>query len=30
MVRTAVRVIEPSSYDVQMYKARHVTGRPSL
>ena len=30
MVRTVVRVIEPSIYDVQMFKARRVTDRPSL
>ena len=30
MVRTVVRVIEPGTYDVQMFKARRVTGRPSL
>jgi hypothetical protein len=30
MVRTVVRVIEPSSYDGQMFKARRVTERPSL
>ena len=29
MVRTIVRVIEPSIYDVQMFKARRVTGRAS-
>ena len=27
MVRTAVRVIEPSTCDVQMFRARHVIGR---
>ena len=30
MVRTVVRVIEPSIYDVQMFKAPRVTDRPSL
>jgi phenylacetate-coenzyme A ligase PaaK-like adenylate-forming protein len=30
MVCTAVRVIEPSIYDVQMFKARRVTDRRSL
>ena len=30
MVRTVVRVIEPSIYGVQMFKARRVTDRPSL
>jgi phenylacetate-coenzyme A ligase PaaK-like adenylate-forming protein len=30
MVRTVVRVIEPSIYDVQMFKARRVSDRPSL
>ena len=29
MVRTVVRAIEPSIYDVQMFKARRVTDRPS-
>ena len=27
MVRTAIRVIELSTCDVQMFKARHVIGR---
>ena len=30
MVRTVVRVIEPSSYNVPMFKAGRVTDRPSL
>ena len=30
MVRTAVRVIELSTCDVQMFKARHVIGRARL
>jgi hypothetical protein len=30
MVRTAVRVIELSTCDVQMFKARHVFGRAGL
>ena len=30
MVRTVVRVIEPTIYDVQMFKARRVTDRHSL
>ncbi len=30
MVRTVVRVIEPSIYDVPVLKARRVTDRPSL
>ncbi len=30
MVRTAVRVIELSTCDVQMFKARHVIGRAGL
>jgi hypothetical protein len=29
MVRTVVRVIEPSVYGVQIFKARRVTDRPS-
>jgi phenylacetate-coenzyme A ligase PaaK-like adenylate-forming protein len=29
MVRTVVRVIEPSIYDVQVFKARRLTDRPS-
>ncbi len=29
MVRTVVRVIEPSVYGVQIFKARRVTERPS-
>ncbi len=30
MVRTAVRVIELSTWDVQMFKARPVIGRAGL
>ena len=30
MVRTVVRVIEPSVYDVRLFKPRRVTDRPSL
>jgi hypothetical protein len=30
MVRTVVRLIEPSTYAMQMVTAQRVTGRPGL